>query len=215
MDTDILKLDDCVINFATFTVSKTDLEDGSAKEYELIEMDYEYFRYGDHRFTWQQCTKITKAYGAYIFKLQKDQPQFFETKVGKNLLLDESVVLNNPDLSEFDYPFSFEDIINYKNLDSKDVTEHPVLTLDTSDKLIWFLQNGENDGESWILILKTSDNIYCYYEASCDYTGFDCRGSIDLFYSSDPNKLWTMGLSNSVRTQMKQRLHGCLTKYKK
>jgi len=46
---------------------------------------------------------------------------------------------------------------------------------------VFFHQYGCNDEDAWIFIIKRPDNIYVYFTASCDYTGFDCRGGGDIF----------------------------------
>jgi hypothetical protein len=202
--------DQYLVNFDKFTV-KLD----SGKEFELIEEFTGDFRYHPNFFTALESAQIKEAYNKYLNKLKETNPEYFDTKIGTNILLYETVALKNPDLSEFTYPFSFNDeFIKYKNLDGNN-GDHPVLTLDPSDKIIWFLQDGERYEEAWILIFKTRDNIYCYYEASCAYSGFEYTGFIQLIYSRDADTLWSMGLTESIRNQMKLLKHGLSTKTKR
>jgi hypothetical protein len=48
----------------------------------------------------------------------------------------------------------------------------------------YFIQIGENDGKSWNILTKINNN-YIYFTASCDYTGFDCRGGGSFGYSTN------------------------------
>ena len=36
-------------------------------------------------------------------------------------------------------------------------------------------EEGENDGERWIAVLRLKDGRYAFIAAGCDYTGWDCR----------------------------------------
>lgn len=40
------------------------------------------------------------------------------------------------------------------------------------------IREGENDGESWIWILKLSDDKFAYVEGWCDFTGWDCMSGV-------------------------------------
>ena len=65
------------------------------------------------------------------------------------------------------------------------------------DKVIY--QIGENDGDSWICIGKRADGYYLFFEASCDYTGFDCEGGGQINYSKDWEYFWNKCLTNDGR----------------
>lgn len=40
---------------------------------------------------------------------------------------------------------------------------------------ILHISEGENDGQSWIIVVHLSDNRFAFLEGSCDYTGWGCR----------------------------------------
>ena len=83
---------------------------------------------------------------------------------------------------------SFDDLFNLDILRSSEV---------------YFHQVGEYDEEAWVFIIKRPDNIYVYFTASCDYTGFDCRGGGDIFYIKDDWPLfWNKCLDNSGRNHL-------------
>jgi hypothetical protein len=192
MSPEILIIDTYLINFNTFTITFNN------KVFELIELADGSFGCIELRIIKDYSDTIREAYVNYLNYLKEANPQYFETKICKNLLLDTSLVISNPDLSNFKYPFEAQEI-TYKNLDPED--GHPLMTLDVSDKLIWLIHNGECYEESWILVFK-SQNYYCCYEAHCSYSGFEAMGSAQLIYSTDPDKLWALGLTNSIRSEI-------------
>lgn len=65
---------------------------------------------------------------------------------------------------------------------------------------VYFAQEGENDEESWIFIAHHSDGIYVYFTASCDYTGFDCQGGGEVYYSTNLETFWNYCLDTHART---------------
>lgn len=44
-------------------------------------------------------------------------------------------------------------------------------------------REGENDGSSWLLVLRLTDGRYAYVSAWCDYTGWDCRAGHEVAYA--------------------------------
>jgi hypothetical protein len=85
------------------------------------------FQHDYTRFSDEQSAKIKEVYMSYLDKLQKDGPQYFDTKIGRNLLCDQSLILRDPNLSEFEYPFCYEYMIIYKNLDPDFSTEEHLI----------------------------------------------------------------------------------------
>jgi hypothetical protein len=52
----------------------------------------------------------------------------------------------------------------------------------------YWIHKGKNDEDSWRTLFKYKDeegnNMYGFYVAECDYTGFDCQGQMEI-YTSD------------------------------
>ncbi len=105
--------------------------------------------------------------------------------------------LDQPDLTGFEYPFSCinEDILYYYNL--ADITkgfvdEEPVDAgnFPTNITDVYWIHEGENDGDAWECLCKLENGLYAYYRASCDYTGFDCQGEMELHLTRVPLKLY-------------------------
>ncbi len=40
---------------------------------------------------------------------------------------------------------------------------------------IAYIEEGENDGENWILCARLKDGRWFFLSAGCDYTGWDCQ----------------------------------------
>lgn len=65
----------------------------------------------------------------------------------------------------------------------EDFTDFPKII----DHYFW-VQEGENDGKPWKCLVKIDDGVagsgtYAYFEAGCDYTGFDCQGWMKAWVS--------------------------------
>ncbi|CAH6420633.1 Hypothetical protein HVR_LOCUS1242 [uncultured virus] len=103
----------------------------------------------------------------------------------------------------FSYPidsFGIDGSWDYNG--SKDITSGNIeffkkLILSKYDK-VYYMQEGEGDGDSWIICAKV-DKLYIYFEASCDYTGFDCRGGGTFAYSTNWNELWNKHMTQEFR----------------
>ncbi len=64
---------------------------------------------------------------------------------------------------------------------------------------LWFIQEGENDGEAWQFMALHENGYYINFEAECDYTGFDCQGYISIVITKDPVKYWDFALGSFDR----------------
>lgn len=55
------------------------------------------------------------------------------------------------------------------------------ITRETVTEII-VISEGENDGDSWLIVGKLTDGRYFFLTAWCDYTGWDCRsgGNADV-----------------------------------
>lgn len=63
---------------------------------------------------------------------------------------------------------------------------------------------GENDGPPWLAVGELRDGRWFYLEASCDYTGWDCRASGRVIVGADEEQVKRMGCDNEAR----ERLYG-------
>ena len=82
---------------------------------------------------------------------------------------------------------------------------------------IYFYQTGENDEHHWYLLGimnvttigmgDATTSLYFFMDASCDYTGFSCRGSINFVFGHT--------LENVIKLGMTQRSRRALSSFQK
>ena len=65
------------------------------------------------------------------------------------------------------------------------------------------LDEGQNDGDSWLLYGKLADGNYFFLSAWCDYTGWDCQAGGDSTMSHSKEDLERFSMSDKDR----ERLH--------
>jgi hypothetical protein len=120
---------------------------------------------------------------------------------------------------DFSYPFSF---INYKWLDKYQLKN--IITVMFNNKLkaekleinninfpkdiveVYWYKKGINDEEAWQFIgkIKYQDTYrYIYYIGECDYTGFDCQGSMKLYISKSLKRILNNAVPQKLFTEYK------------
>jgi hypothetical protein len=111
--------------------------------------------------------------------------------------------ITNPNIKALEYPFSF--IINQEydiqyfckgilSEDKEDPGDFPNNIIE-----YYWIHEGENDEEPWICLCKLDNGVYAFYSASCDYTGFDCQGGMELVISKNLDKLFNEGMTENDR----------------
>ena len=132
--------------------------------------------------------------------------------------------IKNFDLSGFEYPFEFMFEGDYvKNKETKKYEHIPgnpsdflrpipgekefnIGNFPKNIKRCYWINEGENDGDSWNLLCYLKNGVYVYMSAWCDYTGFDCQGEIILWSSKKIQTLIDMALSNEDRRKLMKTL---------
>jgi hypothetical protein len=71
----------------------------------------------------------------------------------------------------------------------------PVLRKDIAEVLASV--NGENDGDSWVCIVRLNDGRFACVEGSCDYTGWDCQAGNTITVASSFSGLMASGVTPS------------------
>lgn len=106
------------------------------------------------------------------------------------------------------YPFSYLDIYkmnsyetiicdpnppNMKNIKAKNFDKN-------IEKYLWVHEGQKNYEEDWnaLVTLKEPKGAYAFYLAGCDYTGFDCRGTMKTYVSSKLSILIKFGMDNTA-----------------
>jgi hypothetical protein len=69
-----------------------------------------------------------------------------------------------------------------QNDDLKSAIENNGLSLFEENEIVNIVAEvpGQNDEYSWWWVLELTDNRYALLRGSCDYTGWDCRSSLDV-----------------------------------
>ena len=64
------------------------------------------------------------------------------------------------------------------------------------------MQEGENDGASWIMAGRVKDGRYFFLSAGCDYTGWDCQASGDVMVANSLDQLIRYCLTSDDRQRL-------------
>lgn len=122
-------------------------------------------------------------------------------------------------LYDFEYPFdntkcqTFDELQQIYNPipiePNSELSSIPINLLDLIDftvKInnddILYARPGQRDGAKWKLVFKFND-IYVYYVAWCDYSGFDCQGGVSIYASYDLDFLLKNALTKKDRSDLK------------
>jgi len=101
-----------------------------------------------------------------------------------------------PSLSAFDYPFEYLDMLDRENTHLPGQPNENIGDFPKNIKKIIWAYEGENDEKPWRLFCKLTNNVYVFYIAWCDYTGFDCRGAMKAYASRKPGLLIKYGMGD-------------------
>ena len=69
-------------------------------------------------------------------------------------------------------------------------------------KEVYYYKKGKNEVSPWYFVGKISykdASLYVYYEGQCDYTGFDCQGSMKLYISEHFDRIIWMAVPDKMR----------------
>ncbi len=89
-----------------------------------------------------------------------------------------------PTLNDLSEPIDF--LLYYQEDYCENVTIPGLPELDPGnfpynvEKVLWS-HEGENDREDWLMIALNKDGNFIFFKAACDYTGFDCQGSMEIY----------------------------------
>lgn len=109
------------------------------------------------------------------------------------------IPIANPETSKLEYPFSF--IAEYDPSEFAEglldeVKGDPGNFPDNITEFYW-IHEGENDEDAWECLCKLDNGYYAFYSAWCDYTGFDCQGSMKLIIGKNLSNLFHKGLTEA------------------
>ncbi len=104
--------------------------------------------------------------------------------------------LSKPKIKALEYPFEWIGEENYgysvRDFCRGFADEEPGDPGNFPNNIVeyYWIKEGENDYEAWHCLCKLDTGYYAYYNASCDYTGFDCQGGMLLFISKNKERLF-------------------------
>lgn len=70
-------------------------------------------------------------------------------------------------------------------------------------KRIIAMEEGENNGETWVGVFKLKDGRYLFVEAGCDYTGWDCQAGGSSWIGSSLEQIINFGMTQDARDRLK------------
>lgn len=65
----------------------------------------------------------------------------------------------------------------------------------------YWIRGGEHDEQPWCALGRLKTGVYFYFTAWCDYTGFDCRGGMNLWLSKTRESVISHGMNDSERAE--------------
>jgi len=79
------------------------------------------------------------------------------------------------------------------------------IDLNNHIKTVYMYQEGIHEEKPWWFIGELENpsygRYYVYYEAECDYTGFDCQGTMTMYISNYFDRIIRFALPEKVRTK--------------
>lgn len=85
-----------------------------------------------------------------------------------------------------------------KAVPNSEVSLEP-FTIDNVVEVIKMVE-GENDGESWLMLGKLNDNRWFLLDAWCDYTGWGCQSGGSVTLAASKEELLQYGLTTEDKT---------------
>ena len=117
-------------------------------------------------------------------------------------------IYQNIDWTKFDYPIEsfisrdgswhYDPVIGEEE---SDVLEKDMIDYNQFEK-VYYAKPGSNDEENWTFLVKHKNGNYVFFDAGCDYTGFDCQGGGSITYTLDGKKMWLLGLTDDMRNNL-------------
>lgn len=64
------------------------------------------------------------------------------------------------------------------------------------------MNEGENDGANWLMVVKLNDGRYSFLSAGCDYTGWDCQAGGSSCEKDTLDELIRFGMGQEDRDRL-------------
>jgi hypothetical protein len=106
----------------------------------------------------------------------------------------------NPNVLDMEYPYSY---LHEYDLNPKIMIGEPIedsIDFPSCVTHYYWIHKGVHDEDSWRVLFRYYDREgkarYGFYVGECDYTGFDCRGDMELYVSDRYDILIDKALSD-------------------
>lgn len=97
-------------------------------------------------------------------------------------------------IEEFKNDYNWQEAFNFAPFSISDVVE--IIAED----------EGYNDGESWVCVVRLKNGEYGFVDAWCDYTGWDCQSGGDGWFDSSLENLQRWKMNSSARRRLNMAL---------
>lgn len=91
---------------------------------------------------------------------------------------------------EFLNDYNWREALNFADFNSSDI------------KRVVAYDQGENDGDSWVLVAELNDGRFGYVDAWCDYTGWDCQSGGSSEIADSLEELQRFHLTSKIRRRL-------------
>ncbi len=106
----------------------------------------------------------------------------------------------NPDLDDLEDPFVYIDEYDLSPKKMIGEVHRECKNFPNCVTHYYWIHRGRNDEDSWRALFRYQDEdgntMYGFYLGECDYTGFDCEGSMELYTSDSYDTLIEKAFDN-------------------
>jgi hypothetical protein len=92
-----------------------------------------------------------------------------------------------------------------ESYDWKEAVGYAPFSMDSIAEIV-ACEEGENDGETWVAVVKLDDGKFGFVEAGCDYTGWDCQASGEGYVCDALEELQRWKMNTSARRRLKMEI---------
>ena len=105
----------------------------------------------------------------------------------------------------YDWPNAFSEAIGIGYAISEEEEDQLELALDQIEAVL-ASSEGDNDGPAWMALLQMKKQKgrgrYCFMEASCDYTGWDCQAWGSVSYENTIPRAVMLAMTPDARDRL-------------
>lgn len=107
----------------------------------------------------------------------------------------------NSKIDDYDWKHIFENYTCATSVRGDRKTNHDYNREDVAEVIA--VEDGENDGASWVGVFKMNDGKYMFVTAGCDYTGWGCQEGGHSSVAENLEDLISLGMTEGERGRLK------------